>query len=124
MTFFGSIETFFENLISGAEQDATAISAAYDKVDNMAGVVLGLGQVVVDAADPALAPAVTVAMTVLNSARAAAKSAVDNIANDVASATSTVANLTSAVVNLGVAAAPGITAIPNAIVAAATPPAA
>jgi hypothetical protein len=119
-----SIVTFFENLFSTVESDATVVSAAYDKLDNMAGIVLGLGQVVVDAADPALVPAVSAAMAVVTTARAAAKAAIDNIANDIASATSTVTTLTSAVINLGVAAAPGITAIPNAVAAAATAPAA
>jgi hypothetical protein len=114
-----SIITFFENLFTSVESDATVVSAAYDKLDNMAGVVLGLGQVVVDAADPALAPAVAVAMTAVTTARAAAKAAVDDIANDIKAATSTVTTLTSAVINLGVAAAPGITAIPNAVAAAA-----
>lgn len=113
-----SIESFFGNLFKKVQSEAPVIAAAYDKLDAMAGIVLGLGQVVVDAADPALVPVVTPLMAAVTSARAAAKAAVDSTAADIAASTLAVSNLTTAVVNLGVAAAPGIKAVSN--IAAAT----
>jgi hypothetical protein len=118
-----SIASFFSNLFHSVESEAPVLAGAYDQIDNMAGFFLGVGEAIIEAGDPALTPIVTPLVAGLNAVRAAAKSAVDGLATDAvadsSAAATAIANLTSSVAALAVAAGPGVKVFANVALPAA-----
>jgi hypothetical protein len=121
-----SLATVLSNAIAGIESDLPTIEAAFGEASRTVGVALGLGEVVLEAADPALTPVVTPLVSAANAALSAAQNALDNAAGDAQTATSAVATLATAAISLGNVAADGITAIANNVknpaAAPTTPP--